>query len=110
MIVGARSLFKECANERQDPQRERGGARRNRIGAWINSSCGRSRGRGIARQKTRKPLVFRGADPEQGAINLVGFVSQRDGAFLRIVNAAGAVVATKEFREDLLATSPMREG
>jgi|KBSMisStaDraftv2_1062788.scaffolds.fasta_scaffold18107_4 hypothetical protein len=59
--------------------------------------------------KLEKPMVFREADSEQRAINLVGFLSQSDGGFLRIFDAVGAVVATKEFWENRVATSPMRE-
>ena len=48
-----------------------------------------------------EPLLFReAADAEQQAIHLVGFMSQRDGAVLRILDEAGAIVATKEFREN----------
>jgi hypothetical protein len=55
--------------------------------------------------KLEQPMVFREADSEQRAINVVGFLSQRDGGFLRIFEAAGTVVATKEFRENPIATS-----
>jgi len=59
--------------------------------------------------KLKEPMVFRESDAEQRAIHLIGFLSQRDGSFLRIFDAVGAVVATKEFRENRFATSPMRE-
>jgi len=55
--------------------------------------------------KLEEPMVFREADAEQRAIHLVGFLSQRDGSFLRILDEAGLVVATKEFRENPIATS-----
>jgi hypothetical protein len=58
--------------------------------------------------KLEQPMVFREADSEQRAINLVGFLSQRDGGFLRIFDGAGTVVATKEFRENPIATSAVR--
>jgi hypothetical protein len=44
---------------------------------------------------------------EQRAIHLAGFLSQRDGGCLRIFDAEGAVVVTKEFRENLLSTRLM---
>ena len=49
-------------------------------------------------------MVFREADAEQRAIQLVGFLSQREGAVVRILDAAGAVVATKEFRANPIST------
>ena len=55
--------------------------------------------------KLEQPMVFREADSEQRAIHLVGILSQREGGFLRIFDTAGAVVATKEFRENPVATS-----
>jgi hypothetical protein len=55
--------------------------------------------------KLEEPMLFCEADAEQRAIHLVGFLSQRDGGFLRILDAVGAVVATKEFRENPIATS-----
>jgi hypothetical protein len=54
--------------------------------------------------KLEQPMVFREADSEQRAIHLVGFLSQRDGGFLRIFDTSGTVVATKEFRENAIAT------
>ena len=54
--------------------------------------------------RLEKPMVFRETDAEQRAIHLVGFLSQRDGALLRILDAAGAVVTTKEFRDNPIAT------
>ncbi len=51
-------------------------------------------------------MVFREAAAEQRAIKLAGFLSQRDGGVLRVLDEAGVVVATKEFRDNGLATSP----
>ena len=51
------------------------------------------------------PMVFREAAAEQRAIKLAGFLSQRDGGVLRVLDQAGVVVATKEFRDNGLATS-----
>lgn len=59
--------------------------------------------------KLEAPMVFCEADAEQRAINLVGFLSQRDGGVLRILDASGVVVATKEFRENPLATSALAD-
>ncbi len=53
-----------------------------------------------------EPMVFREADGEQRAIKLAGFLSQRDGGVLRVLDEAGVVVATTEFRDNGLATSP----
>jgi hypothetical protein len=60
--------------------------------------------------KLEAPMVFREADAEQRAIHLVGFLSQRDGSILRILDAAGTVVATKEFGENPLSTSRRDSG
>ena len=53
----------------------------------------------------KEPMVFRESDAEQRAIHLVGFLSQREGSVLCFLDASGAVVATKEFRENPIATS-----
>ena len=57
--------------------------------------------------KLEEPMVFRETDAEQQAIHLVGFLSQGDGGVLRILDANGAVVATKEFRDNPIATAPV---
>jgi len=54
--------------------------------------------------KLKEPMVLREADAEQRAIHLIGFLSQRDASVLRILDAAGTVVAKKEFRLYPLAT------
>ncbi len=55
--------------------------------------------------KLEGPMVFTEADAQQRAINLVGFLSQRDGSVLRFFDDSGVVVATKEFREGPVVAS-----
>ncbi len=57
--------------------------------------------------KLDEPMVFREADAEQRAINLAGFMSQQDGGVVRVLDERGSLVATKEFRDNGLATSRM---
>ncbi|MGI8957342.1 MAG: hypothetical protein ACR2II_10580 [Chthoniobacterales bacterium] len=62
-------------------------------------------GVGLRGGQLEGPMVFREADAEQRAIKLAGFLSQRDGGVLRVLDEAGVVVATKELRDNGLATS-----
>ncbi len=51
------------------------------------------------------PMVFRETDGEQRAINLVGFLSQREADVLRVLDESGGG-CDEGIRDNGLATSP----
>ena len=51
--------------------------------------------------KLSEPLIYRETEPAP-AIHLVGFLSQRDGSELRVLDRAGHLIQTRRFRSTVI--------
>ena len=55
-------------------------------------------------RKLEKPMIYRETEP-QPAINLVGFLSQKDGSELRMFDLSDKVIFTRRFQGTVVTSS-----